>query len=59
VPVFRFPEQLLDELSAALRQMVARAASPHAHPGVRGRMAAPVDGDVRFAASEAASMKWS
>src|SRR4029453_12043809 len=51
VPVLCFAEQFLDELSTALRELVARAASPHANPCVGERTPAPFDGDVRFDAA--------
>src|SRR6266849_10583802 len=35
VPVLGFAKQLLDQLPTTLRQMIARAARPHAHTRVR------------------------
>src|SRR6266542_3550852 len=46
VPVLGFDKQLLDQLPTTLRQMVARAAGPHAHARVRRGATARVDGEV-------------
>src|SRR5262245_31584213 len=51
VPVLAFAEQFLDQLPTALRELVAGAPHPHAHPGVRGGAATLLDGDVGLNAS--------